>query len=91
METKGYEIVKQIDSPDVSIRKSGNKAGFVDLNINKSEKGYYFIKFDNDKSLDDNIIILQNINFQNDKKSKYISKKELIEKLNHHLNFETKF
>ena len=80
-----FIFVKKEDNPDISFRRVGVNAGTIMKEIeNKSFQSHYFIKFMNNKQVDENIQILKNIkfNFNNTVGPKSISKQELIEELN---------
>jgi hypothetical protein len=86
IEPKNFKFVKKDENPDVSFRRVGVYSGKVDREIeNKSIQSHYFIKFLNNKNLDENIKILSDINFEfnNTVGPKSISKQELIKKINH--------
>jgi predicted RNA methylase len=86
IEPSNFKFVKKEDEPDISFRRVGVNAGVIDKNIDeKSVQSHYFIKFTNDKPLDDNIKILSdNVSFEFDNTvgPKSISKQELISKFN---------
>lgn len=82
---QNFTFVKKNDNPDISFRRVGVNAGVVSKNIEeKSSQSHYFIKFTNDKSIDENISQLSDINyeFNNTVGPKSISKQELISKFN---------
>jgi hypothetical protein len=77
--------VKKTDNPDISFRRVGVNAGKIDIKIeDKNIQSHYFIKFLNNKSINDNIEIISKISFDfnNTVGPKSISKQELIFKLN---------
>ena len=81
LESSNFIFVKQIENPDISVRRVGVNAGYVDVNsVGKSIQSHYFIKFTTDKSLDENIHRLSSIkyNFNNTVGPRSISKQELI-------------
>ena len=81
VEPIGFIFVDKNDSPDISFRRVGVNAGTIDTNIeSKSIQSHYFIKFTNDKSIENNIKLLSKItyNFNNTVGPKSISKPELI-------------
>jgi len=85
LEPINFIFVQKKENPDISFRRVGVNAGFIDTNINeKSIQSHYFIKFTNDNSIDDNIKLLSNIKFEfnNTVGPKSISKQELIFKFN---------
>jgi len=80
-----FVFVKKTENPDISFRRVGFNAGTIDVNIeNKNIQTHYFIKFNNDKSLEQNIKLLTEIKFESNNTvgPKSISKQELISKLN---------
>lgn len=81
----GYKFVEKYNNPDISFRRVGINAGIITREINnKSIQSHYFIKFTNDKSLDENLEILKIIKFQDNNTvgPKSISKQELIKEFN---------
>ena len=85
LEPINFIFVQKKENPDISFRRVGVNAGFIDTNVNeKSIQSHYFIKFTNDNSIDDNIKLLSNIKFEfnNTVGPKSISKQELIFKFN---------
>ena len=90
LEPINFKFVKKIENPDISFRRVGVNAGTIDTNIdNKNIQSHYFIKFINNKSINDNINQLSTIiyNFNNTVGPKSISKQELIFKFNPLLEF----
>lgn len=82
---KNFTFVKKNEDPDISFRRVGVYAGKIDVEIvSKSIQSHYFIKFTNDKSLEENLKLLKDItfDFNNTVGPKSISKGELIEKFN---------
>jgi len=80
-----FTFVKKEDSPDISFRRVGVNAGTIMKEINdKSFQSHYFIKFTNNKTIDENIEKLKLIkfNFNNTVGPKSISKPELIDEFN---------
>ena len=80
-----FIFVEKKDNPDISFRRVGVNAGSIDTNIDeKSIQSHYFIKFTNDKSINDNIKKISNIkyDFNNTVGPKSISKQELIREFN---------
>lgn len=76
-----FEFVKKECIPDISFRRVGVNAGIISKEINdKSFQSHYFIKFTNNKTIDENIIKLKDIKFEfnNTVGPKSISKPELI-------------
>ena len=84
-----FKFVKKEDNPDISFRRVGVNAGIISKEIkNKSFQSHYFIKFINDKTIDENIKKLEIIifTFNNTVGPKSISKQELITEFNKILN-----
>jgi len=80
-----FKFVKKNENPDISFRRVGVNAGTIMKDINnKSFQSHYFIKFTNNKSIDDNINMLKHLkfNFNNTVGPKSISKQELIYEFN---------
>jgi len=87
-EPLNFSFVKKEENPHISFRRVGVNAGNIDTDIkNKSVQSHYFIKFNNDKSIEDNIRVLNQLkfDFNNTVASKSISKQELIVKFNQFL------
>jgi predicted RNA methylase len=85
LEPKNFIFVEKNMNPDISFRRVGVNAGTIDKNINeKSEQSHYFIKFKNNKSIDENIKALKLIQFDHNNTvgPRSISKQELITKFN---------
>ena len=85
LEPFNFIFVKKTDNPDISFRRVGVNAGLIDKEIeNKSIQSHYFIKFTNEKSIEENINKLSLINYDtnNTVGPKSISKQELIFKFN---------
>jgi hypothetical protein len=83
-----FIFVNKIDNPDISFRRVGVNAGVIDINTKeKSSQSHYFIKFTNDKSIEENILLLSHItfDFNNTVGPKSISRQELIYKFNLYL------
>ena len=88
LEPLHFEFVTKTDNPDISFRRVGVNAGVIDKNTEeKSIQSHYFIKFINDKSVDENISLLSQISFDfnNTVGPKSISRQELIYKFNSYL------
>lgn len=88
LEPKNFKFLNKNENPDISFRRVGVYAGKIDKNINdKSIQSHYFIKFENNKSIDENIKLLNKINFDfnNTVGPKSISKQELIKEFNKYL------
>lgn len=84
-EPEHFVFVEKTDGADISFRRVGVNAGKIDTNIEeKSIQSHYFIRFTNNKSVDENISLLSVINyeFNNTVGPKSISKQELIDKFN---------
>lgn len=80
-EPLNFVFVRKNENPDISFRRVGVNAGIIDVNIdNKSIQSHYFIKFTNNKSVNDNIDLLKVIQFNHNNTvgPKSISKQELI-------------
>jgi len=80
-----FKFVGKKDKPDISFRRVGVNAGTIMKEINnKSSQSHYFIKFLNNKTIDENIDKLKFIkfNFNNTVGPKSISKPELINEFN---------
>jgi len=85
IEPLNFKFVKKEDNPDISFRRVGVNAGTIMKEINnKSFQSHYFIKFTNNKTIDENIEKLKSIkfNFNNTVGPKSISKPELIDEFN---------
>ncbi len=85
LEPVNFMFVKKTENPDISFRRVGVNAGTIDKKIDgKSIQSHYFIKFTNDKTINDNINKLFTItyDFNNTVGPKSISKQELIFKFN---------
>jgi hypothetical protein len=76
----GFIFVKQDEAPDISFRRVGVYAGKIDKNIEKSIQSHYFIKFINNKTIEENLTKLKHIQFNHNNTvgPKSISKQELI-------------
>lgn len=89
IEPINFTFVDKTQNPDISFRRVGVNAGAIDKNIQeKSIQSHYFIKFTNNKSIDENIQCLSAItyDFNNTVGPKSISKQELITKFNPIMN-----
>ena len=76
-----FNFVNKQNIPDISFRRVGVKAGTIMKEIeDKSIQSHYFIKFANDKTIDENIdkLKLLHFDFNNTVGPKSISKQELI-------------
>jgi hypothetical protein len=78
-------VEKQI--ADISFRRIGVYAGKIMIDIDKSIQSHYFIKFTNNKKINENIEKLKSIkfDFNNTVGPKSISKQELIKEFNKYL------
>ena len=83
-----FDFVKQNDNPHISFRRVGVNAGKIEIITNgKSIQSHYFIKFKNNKSIDENINLLSNVKFNHNNTvgPKSISKQELISEFNKYI------
>jgi predicted RNA methylase len=81
IEPLNFKFVEKDDMPDISFRRVGVNAGAIMNDIdNKSIQSHYFIKFINNKNINENIknIKLIKFDFNNTVGPKSISKQELI-------------
>ena len=88
LEPINFTFVKKYKIPDISFRRVGVNAGNISKSISdKSEQSHYFIKFTNNKTIDDNILLLKDVtfDFNNTVGPKSISKQELISEWNQYL------
>jgi 16S rRNA A1518/A1519 N6-dimethyltransferase RsmA/KsgA/DIM1 with predicted DNA glycosylase/AP lyase activity len=84
-----FKFVKKEINPDISFRRVGVNAGNISIEINnKSSQSHYFIKFTNNKSINENLEQLKKnkFDFNNTVGPKSISKPELIDEFNKSLN-----
>jgi hypothetical protein len=83
---KNFQFVNK-QNADISFRRIGVYAGKIMIDIDKSIQSHYFIKFTNDKTINENIEKLKSIkfDFNNTVGPKSISKQELIKKFNKYL------
>lgn len=87
-EPLNFEFVGKKENPDISFRRVGVNAGIIDVSIdNKSVQSHYFIKFKNNKSINDNIDSLKVIEFNHNNTvgPRSISKQELIKEFNKYI------
>lgn len=80
-----FKFVDKKDNPDISFRRVGVNAGSIMKEINdKSTQSHYFIKFINNKTIEQNIekLKLSHFEFNNTVGPKSISKPELINEFN---------
>jgi predicted RNA methylase len=87
-EPLNFVFVGKNKNPDISFRRVGVNAGIIDVNIdNKSIQSHYFIKFTNNKSVNDNIDLLKVIQFNHNNTvgPRSISKQELIKEFNKYI------
>jgi predicted RNA methylase len=85
LEPINFIFVKKEDNPDIAFRRVGVNAGTITRYIaDSSIQSHYFIKFTNNKGLNDNIKKIKNITyeFNNTVGPKSISKQELITRFN---------
>ena len=88
IEPKNFKFVDKTKHHDISFRRVGVYAGKIDKKTDdKSIQSHYFIKFTNNKSVNDNIKLLEKINFDfnNTVGPKSISKQELIKEFNKYI------
>ena len=88
IEPKNFKFIDKTEQHDISFRRVGVYAGKIDKKTDdKSIQSHYFIKFINKKSIDDNIKLLDkiNFNFNNTVGPKSISKQELIKEFNKYI------
>lgn len=80
-----FVFVKKTENPDISLRRVGVNAGRIDTNIDgKSVESHYFIKFTNDKSVNENIqnLLYITYEFNNTVGPRSLSKPEVISRFN---------
>lgn len=80
-----FTFVNKIKNPDISFRRVGVNSGIISQDIDdKSEQSHYFIKFMNEKNINDNIELLNKIKYYHDNTvgPRSISKQELIKEFN---------
>jgi len=86
LEPVNFVFTKQTENPDISFRRVGVNAGKIDKTpvTDKSEQSHYFIKFTNNKTIDENIELLKHTHFDHNNTvgPKSISKQELIHQFN---------
>ena len=88
IEPKNFKFVDKTEHHDISFRRVGVYVGKIDKETDdKSIQSHYFIKFTNNKSVNDNIKLLEKINFDfnNTVGPKSISKQELIKEFNKYI------
>ena len=88
LEPNSFQFVTKTEEHDISFRRVGVYAGRIDTKTNnKSIQSHYFIKFTNDKGVNENIKLLENIHFEfnNTVGPKSISKQELIKEFNKYI------
>ena len=88
LEPLHFAFVGKTANPDISFRRVGVNAGVIDVNIeNKSIQSHYFIKFTNEKSINNNIDLLKKIQFNHNNTvgPRSISKQELIKEFNKYI------
>lgn len=87
--TNEFKFVKKYEHPDISFRRVGVNAGKIDVIIDdKNILTHYFIKFTNDKTLEENLTFINSLKFEfnNTVGPKSISKQELIIKFNQRMS-----
>jgi hypothetical protein len=80
-----FVFVKKTENPDISLRRVGVNAGRIDTKIDeKSIESHYFIKFTNDKSVNENIqnLLYITYEFNNTVGPRSLSKPEVISRFN---------
>lgn len=85
IEPVNFVFVKKTENPDISLRRVGVNAGRIDTNIDeKSVESHYFIKFTNDKSIDETIqnLLYITYEFNNTVGPRSLSKPEVISRFN---------
>jgi predicted RNA methylase len=85
IEPINFKFVKKVEPSDISFRRIGVNAGKIDRKTeDKSIESHYFIKFTNNKTTEENIKLLESINFyfNNTVGPKSINKQELIKEFN---------
>lgn len=88
VEPLNFIFVGKTENPDISFRRVGVNAGIIDRKIEeKSIQSHYFIKFTNGKSVNDNINLLKEIQFNHNNTvgPRSISKQELIKEFNKYI------
>jgi hypothetical protein len=87
IEPSHFMFVKKTEGPDISVRRVGVNAGSINTNTDQSIQSHYFIKFTNQKTVDENIgqLIKIKYEFNNTVGPKSISKQELIKEFNQYL------
>jgi hypothetical protein len=88
IEPINFKFVKKLEIHDISIRRIGVNAGKIYRKTDdKSISSHYFIKFTNNKTIEDNIKLLESINFyfNNTVGPKSINKQEFIKEFNKYL------
>ena len=85
LEPLNFKFVEKKDNPDISFRRVGVNAGMIMKTIDdKSHQSHYFIKFTNNKIINNNLdkLKLLKFDFNNTVGPKSISKQELISQFN---------
>jgi len=85
IEPINFKFVKKVEPSDISFRRIGVNAGNIDKKTDdKCIESHYFIKFTNNKTTEENIKLLESINFyfNNTVGPKSINKQELIKEFN---------
>lgn len=80
-----FKFVKKDENPHVSFRRVGVNAGVIDTDItDKSVQSHYFIRFDDEKNIDQLVESLQDLQFSssNTVGPRSVNKEELISEYN---------
>jgi len=88
IEPKNFKFVNKTDFHDISFRRVGVYSGKIDEETHdKNIQSHYFIKFTNNKSVNDNMKLLKKMHFDfnNTVGPKTISKQELIKEFNKYI------
>lgn len=88
LKPNNFKFVNKNENHDISFRRVGVNASFIDkITNNKNIQSHYFIKFLNNKTIDENIKLLKNINFNfnNTVGPKSINKQEIIKEFNKYI------
>jgi hypothetical protein len=86
LQPSNFIFVTKTESPHLSFRRVGVYAGKIDTLIeDKNIQSHYFIRFTNNKSIEENLLLLQDVSFEEKHHTvgpKSISKQEIIAKFN---------
>lgn len=80
-----FKFVKKTEKPHISFRRVGVNAGIIDTHIDeKNVQSHYFIKFDDEKNIDEIVEALKSVKFtsSNTVGPKSINKEEIIDEYN---------